>query len=140
MRAEHIRSTHSTRKNLVLLTYLYVWYGPVEVYTRVFSTWHGPVEEIRTCIRKVKQYVRVYAYVARATGICTYLLSTRYVLWIFASNSVYVEARFHDCVALMMKDHPHHGHSFIAHHSPVSTDHSNQYILPGISFLLSELR
>ena len=26
---------------------------------------------------------------------------------------------------LLMKDHPHHGHAFIAHQSPVSTDHSN---------------
>ena len=50
---EHISSTHSTRKNLVLRTHLYVWYGPVEVYMRVLSTWHGPVEEIRTCIQYV---------------------------------------------------------------------------------------
>ena len=81
------------------------------VYMRVLSTWHGPV----------KKYVVVYvswsntqlhAYVARASWSCTYLLSTWYVLWIFAGNSVYVEVRFHDSAALMMKDHPYHGHSF----------------------------
>ena len=52
---EHISSTYSTRNNLVLGTYLYVWYGPVEVYMRVLSAWHGPVEEIRNCVRKLKQ-------------------------------------------------------------------------------------
>ena len=31
--------------------FLYVWYGPVEVYMRVLSTWHGPVEATRTCMR-----------------------------------------------------------------------------------------
>ena len=62
---EHISSTHSTRKNLVLRTHLYVWYGPVEVYMRVLSTWHGPVEEIRTCIGKLKQHVLVCV---RGTG------------------------------------------------------------------------
>ena len=46
---EHISSTYSTRNNLVLRTY-YLWYGPGEVFMRVLSTWHGPVEEIRTRI------------------------------------------------------------------------------------------
>ena len=32
------------------------WYGPVEVCMRGLSTWHGLVEEIRHCIRKLKQY------------------------------------------------------------------------------------
>ena len=59
----------------------------------------------------------------RGTGQLKLYVLVEYVLWIFASNSVYVEARFHDCAALMMKDRPHHGH--FAHQSPVSTDHSN---------------
>ena len=119
---EHISSTHSTRKNLVLRTHLYVWYGPVEVYMRVLSTWHGPVEEIRICIRKMKQHVIIRV---RGMGHLKLYVLYEHVLWIFASNSVYVEVRFHDCEALMMKDHPHHVHSFIAHQSPVSTDHSS---------------
>ena len=62
---EHISSTYSTRKNLLLGTYLYVWYAPVEVHMRVLSTCHGPVEEIRICIRKLKQHVLVCV---RGTG------------------------------------------------------------------------
>ena len=42
-----------------------MYYGPVEVYIRVLSTWHGPVEETRTCIRKLKQHVLVCV---RGTG------------------------------------------------------------------------
>ena len=61
---EHISSTYSTRKNLVLRAY-YVWYGPGEVYMRVLSTWHGPVGEIRICTRKLKQHVLVCV---RGTG------------------------------------------------------------------------
>ena len=105
---EHITSTYSTRKNLVLRTY-YVWYGPGEGYMRVLSTWHGPVEEIRNCMRKLKQYALACV---RGTGHLKLCVLVEYVLWIFASNSVYVEVRFHDCAALMMKDHPHHGYSF----------------------------
>ena len=118
---EHITSTYSTRKNLVLRTY-YVWYGPGEACMRVLSTWHGPVEEIRVCIRKLKQHVIIRV---RGMGYLKLYVLVEHVLWIFASNSVYVEVRFHDCEALMMKDHPHHVHSFIAHQSPVSTDHSS---------------
>ena len=33
---EHTSPKYSTRKHLVLRTYLYVWYGAVEVYTCVF--------------------------------------------------------------------------------------------------------
>ena len=76
---------------------------------RVLITWHGPVEEIRTCTRKLKQHVLVYV---RGTGQLKWYVLVEYVLWIFASNSAYVEVRFHDCAALMMKDHPYHGHSF----------------------------
>ena len=83
---EHISSTYSTRKNLVLGTYLnYVWYGPVEVYMRVWSTWHGPVEEIRSCIRKLKQFALACG---RGTGQLKLYALVEYVLWIFASNSV----------------------------------------------------
>ena len=119
---EHISSTYSTRKNLVLGTYLYIWYGPVEVYMCVLSTWHGPVEEIRICMRKLKQHVLVCV---RGTGHLKLYVLFEYVLWIFASNSVYVEVRFHDCAALMMKGHPTNGHSFNCSPTPVSTDHSN---------------
>ena len=98
---EHISSTYSTRKNLVLRTY-YVWYGPGEGYMRVLSTWHGPVEEIRNCMRKLKQYALACV---RGTGHLKLCVLVEYVLWIFASNSVYVEVRIHDCATLMMKHH-----------------------------------
>ena len=32
---ERIRSTYSTKMHLVVRTYLYVWYGPVEIYVHV---------------------------------------------------------------------------------------------------------
>ena len=117
---EHISSTYSTRKNLVLLRTYYVWYGPDEVYMRVLSTWHEPVEQIRICIRTLKQHVCV-----RGTGQLKLYVLVEYVLRIFASNSVYAEVRFHDCAALMMKDHPTMATPSIVHQSPVSTDHSN---------------
>ena len=66
-------------------------------------------QEIRTCLRKLKQYAIACV---RGTGQLNLCLLVEYVLWIFASNSAYVEVRFHDCAALMMKDHPYHGHSF----------------------------
>ena len=62
-------------------------YTLVEAIRTWMRTWYGPVEVVRTC------WVRV-------VDIC------------YFSNSVYVEVRFHDCAALMMKDHSHHGHSF----------------------------
>ena len=86
MRDHLIISTYSTRKNLVLRTY-YVWYGPGEVYMRVLSTWHGPVEEIRHSIHKLKQYA--FACV-RGTGHLKLYVLVEYVLWIFDINSVYV--------------------------------------------------
>ena len=96
---EYISSTYPTRKNLVLRTY-HVWYGQVEVYMRVLSTWHGPVEEIGNCIRnKLKQYALACV---RGTGQLKLYVLVDYVFWIFASNSVYVEVRFHDCAALMI--------------------------------------
>ena len=124
---EHISSTYTTRKNLVLRTCLYVWYGPVEVYVRVLSTWYGPVEKVRMCIRKLKQYGIACV---RGSGQLKLYELVEYVLWIFTTNSVYVEVRFHDCAALMMKDHPHQGHSFIAYQSPVSTDQQFIYKIP----------
>ena len=89
---------------------------------RVSITWHGPVEEIRSCIRKLKQYALACV---RGTGHLKLYVLVEYVFWIFAGNSVYVEVRFHDCAALMMKDHPTMVTPSIAHQSPVSTDHSN---------------
>ena len=41
---------HNTRININRKNPRYcvrIWYGPVEVYVRVLSTWHGPIEEIR---------------------------------------------------------------------------------------------
>ena len=89
---------------------------------RVSITWHGPVEEIRSCIRKLKQYALACV---RGTGHLKLYVLVEYVFWIFAGNSVYVEVRFHDCAALMMKDHPTMATPSIVHQSPVSTDHSN---------------
>ena len=43
-------------------------YGTDQVkytYMCVLSTWHGPVKEIRNCIRKLKQYALAYV---RGTG------------------------------------------------------------------------
>ena len=78
---EHISSTYSTRKNLVLGTCFYVWCGPVEVYMRILSTWHGPVQELCNCIRKLKQYA--LACVRGTDQLKLYVL-VEYVLWIFA--------------------------------------------------------
>ena len=89
--------------------------------------------EVRFCIRKLKQHVLVCV---RGTGHLKLYILVEYVLWIFARNSVYLEVRFHDCAALMMKDHPTMVTPSIAHQSSVSADHSNQYTLQGISFLL----
>ena len=131
---EHIGSTYSTRKNLVLRTY-YVWYGPVEVYMRVLRGWHGPVEEKRSCIRKLKQYALACV---RGTGQLKLYVLVECALWTFASISVYVEVRLHDCAALMMKDHPQHGHSF--NFSPITGLNRPTidifYQVQGISFLL----
>ena len=93
---------------------------------RVLSTWHGPVEEIRNCVRKLRQYALACV---RGTGHLKLYVLVECVLWIFASKSVlvYVKIRFHDCAALMIKDHPHHGHPSIAHQSPVSTDQQLMY-------------
>ena len=82
---EHISSTYSTRKSLVLGTYLHVWYGPVEVYMRVLSTWHVPVQKIRICIRELKQHVLVCIH---DTGHLKLYVLVGYVLRIFASNLV----------------------------------------------------
>ena len=76
-------------------------------------TWHGPLEVVRSC----------------------WVPGTRYVLKIFASNSVSVDVRFHDCAALMMKDHPHHGHSFNC--SPITGLNRPQQLIYSTRHLLS---
>ena len=103
-------------------------------YTYVF--WVRSPDQLKkyghVCIRNLKQYAIACV---RGTGQLKLCVLVEYVLWIFASNSVYVEVNFHDCAALMMKDHPHRGHSFIAYQSPVSTDQQLN-TLQGVSFLL----
>ena len=102
---------------------------------RVLSTWHGPV----------KKYVLVYvswsntqlhAYVARASWICAYLLSTCY-------GSLLVTQRMLKWGSMIVqlwwwKTTPTMVTPSIAYQSPVSTDQQliPEYILQGISFLL----
>ena len=84
---EHISLTYSTRKNLVLRTYLYVWYGPVEACMRVLSTRHDPIEEINADLCTKVEAKRSLACI-RGTGQLKLYVLAKYVLWIFASNSV----------------------------------------------------